>query len=868
MNAAARMNQSSDLNDMGAGTLTSVVRLRFEHLEPALGIGAASPRVSWQVRTNDEDWHQTAYEIEADGRAVRMYSADQVLVPWPFQPMASRERKSVRVRVACGERWSGWSEPTTVEAGLLSPSDWSARFISPRTLGGADDPAPIFTRSVVLRPNIAGARMYVTAHGAYIAKINGERVGTDLLRPGWTSYSHRLRYQTYDVARLLQTGENRIEVLVGNGWFRGRLGWTGERALYGQRLALLAQVEVTYTDGTRSTLGTNERWGVLESGVVANDIYDGEHIDLRNKLPRIDVAEVVETSFGRLVAAAGPPVRVLETRPVVKMLQSSSGKTLVDFGQNLVGWVRVQARNTRDGGEITVRHAEILQDGELCVRPLRSAKATDTYVTPAADQLILEPSLTYHGFRYAEIVGCEDLQVGDLQAVVIGSDLRRTGWFTCSDPDLERLHENVVWSMRGNFVDVPTDCPQRDERLGWTGDVQLFAPTASFLYDTAGFLTSWLSDLAADQHPDGTVSHVVPSLPFVETAPAAGWGDAATIVPWVLYQRYGDVLVLGRQFDSMCAWVDKVESLTRGGLWVGGFQYGDWLDPDAPPEEPGAAKADPDVIATAYLVRSAEIVASAAAVLGREREVGRYATIAARSRRAFQRAYVDSCGRITSDAPTVYAMALEWALLATAEQRVGAARRLAELVEANAFRTSTGFLGTPLITDALSSNGHPESGYRLLFERDSPSWLYAVAQGGTTMWERFDSMRPDGTLNPGEMTSFNHFAPGAIADWLHRVVAGLAPESPGYRSIQIKPLMCTQLTHASARFFSPYGESAVSWRRMDGVLTVEATVPVGTVGTVHLPGREAIHVGHGNYRWEVSDPYAANRPEAPQNLQV
>ncbi|MDI5977932.1 glycoside hydrolase family 78 protein [Amycolatopsis magusensis] len=831
--------------------MTATTPVRFEHRDSTLGLGTATPRLSWQVRTDDPGWAQTACELDRDGTVVRVESAEQVLVPWPFEPLRSRERAAVRVRVASGDDWSEWSEPSTVEAGLLSARDWSARFVSPVTLGGIGAPAPILSRTVHLRAGITAARLYATAHGVYEAQLNGRRVGDEVLAPGWTSYRHRLRYQTHDVTALLHEGANELDVLLGNGWFRGRLAWAGRRAHYGDRLALLAQLEVTYADGSTEVIGTDEQWTARNSGVLADDLYDGQHTDLRPSESEVDRVEVVEASLGRLVAPEGPPVRATEVLPAIEVWRSPSGRTLVDFGQNVVGWVRLRLRNTRAGQEVVLRHAEVLEHDELGVRPLRSAAATDTYVLDDAQEVVLEPNLTFHGFRYAEVTGA-DVVAEDLAAVVVGTDLRRTGWFSCSDPDLEQFHRNVVWGMRGNFLDVPTDCPQRDERLGWTGDIQVFSPTAGFLFDTAGFLSTWLADLAADQQDDGSVPYVVPDVLYGTSPTAAAWGDAAAVVPWVQYRRYGDTGVLARQFDSMCAWVDRIASLTSDGVWAGGFQFGDWLDPTAPPDDPFAAQADPDVVATAHLVRSAEIVAETARVLGRDGS--RYEKLAADSRDAFIRHYVTGAGRVLSDAPTTYALALEWDLLATGEQREHAAERLADLVRANGFRIGTGFVGTPLVTDALTSAGRQDLAYRLLLERGCPSWLYPVSMGATTVWERWDSMLPDGSINPGEMTSFNHYALGAVADWMHRSIAGLAPAAPGYRRITVRPVPDAALTHASARHHTPYGEASVAWRREGGEFTLEVEVPPGSAARVHVPGQAAVEVGHGRHRWTVADP--------------
>jgi alpha-L-rhamnosidase len=840
--------------------------VRFEHREPgrtALGIGTATPRLSWYLPDADRDFAPAEYQVEVtrDGQQPEVEaveSADQVLVPWPVRPLASRERASVRVRVRGGQDWTGWSEPAVVEAGLLEPSDWTAAFVSPATLGGLEEPAPVVSGTVAVPDGVVRARLYATAHGIYVAELNGRRVGDEQLAPGWTSYRNRLRYQTYDVTDLVRPGDNVLEVLLGNGWYRGRLGFRGGRAQYGDRLALLAQLEVTTSDGSVQVLATDGSWTARESAVLADDLYDGQRTDLRRAAGPSDdpqPVEVVEADLSRLVAPDGPPVRVTDVLPAVEVLTSPSGATLVDFGQNVVGWVRLRVRGGA-GDEVVIRHAEVLEHGELGVRPLRTARATDTYLLAGNGEEVLEPSLTFHGFRYAEVSGVSDVRAEDLEAVVVGSDLERTGWFSSSHQLLNQLHDNVIWGTRGNFLDVPTDCPQRDERLGWTGDIQVFSPTASFLFDTAGFLSSWLADLAAEQYPDGSVPFVIPDVLYGDSPAAAAWGDAATIVPWVLYQRFGDIELLRRQLPSMRAWVDRMASAADDrGLWVGGFQFGDWLDPTAPPDEPFLAKADPDVVATAHLARSAQAVAEAAEVLGDGATAATYGDLAARVRDAFAREYVTPNGRVLSDAATAYGMALEWALLPTSEQREGAGRRLADLVRTSAFRISTGFVGTPLMTDALTATGHVDLAYRLLLETGCPSWLYPVTMGATTVWERWDSMLPDGSINPGEMTSFNHYALGAVADWLHRTVAGLAPAAPGYREIVVRPIPSSSLTSADARHITPYGEASSSWTRADGRLTLDVRVPVGARAAVNLPGSdEVVQVGHGNHSWQVADP--------------
>ncbi|BCW06055.1 family 78 glycoside hydrolase catalytic domain [Arthrobacter sp. NtRootA1] len=842
--------------------------LRFEQrteTSPVIGLGTGTPRLSWFVPVADAGYAQSAYEVEVTrGEAAEVYrvqSNDQVLVPWPAPELQSRESAVVRIRVSDGEDWSGWSEASTAETGLLNPSDWRAEFVSPVEIGANGMPAPILSGVLNLPADIIKARLYATAHGIYVPTLNGQRIDDTVLAPGWTSYENRLRYQTYDVTSLLRKGTNNLDMLLGNGWYRGRLGFENKSAIYGERLAVLAQLEVSTADGGVHVLLSDSSWTARNSNILADDLYDGQSTDLRDQaitvVPRSAV-EVIPADHSLLVAPEGPAIRPTEVLPAVSVFTSRSGKTLVDFGQNLVGWVRLRTHGLPEGSEVVIQHAEVLENDELCTEPLRTAKATDTFVVAGAAEETLEPSLTLHGFRYAQVSGVPDLKVDDIEAVVIGSDLRRIGWFSSSNELLNRFHENVNWSIRGNFVDVPTDCPQRDERLGWTGDIQIFAPTASFLYDVGGFLGSWLRDLAAEQLPDGSVPHVVPDVihsDFTNT-PTAAWGDAAVLIPWTLYQRTGNRLILEQQYSSACKYVDKVASLAGDDmLWTGGFQYGDWLDPSAPPEDSARAKTDPDVVATAHLARSAEVLAHTAAVLGRDEDAAAYYKLAEEVRAAFARSYVTPSGRILSDTQTAYAMALEWALLPSEDQRHEAGRRLADLVRVSGFRISTGFVGTPLVCDALTDAGEVDVAYRLLLQTGCPSWLYPVTMGATTVWERWDSLRPDGSVNPGGMTSFNHYALGAVADWLHRTVAGLAPAAPGYRKIIVQPRPTAALTSAAARHLTPYGEASVQWRRVGGKLILDVAVPVGTTAVVHVPGTTVPEVvPHGTHTWTAADP--------------
>jgi alpha-L-rhamnosidase len=740
-------------------------------------------------------------------------------------------------------------------------------------------PAPMVRKQFTLDGPVASARLYITAHGLYRASLNGQSVSDDAFAPGWTSYHHRLRFQTYDVTRLLRQGTNVIGAQLADGWFRGRLTFAKDkRNVYGDTLGLLAQLMVVLVDGRTVVIGTDGSWRSSTGPVTSADLYEGEHYDARLEQPGWSTPDFDESTWlpcsvsefdtGILVAPDGPPVRPVAEVPAIEVLTSPSGKRLLDFGQNLVGALRIRVSGQR-GTMVTLRHAEVLELGELAVRPLRTATATDSYTLrgePAGEEW--QPRFTFHGFRYAEVAGWPgELRKQDVTAIVYHSDLERTGWFECSDPLLTKLHDNVVWGMRGNFLDVPTDCPQRDERLGWTGDIQVFAPTAAYLYDCAGFLASWLKDLAVDQTPGGVVPLFVPRVDlsglFGEPMPQAGWGDAAVLVPWVVYQRFGDTEILRRQYRSMTAWLDGLTATLGAGTLFDKppFQLGDWLDPAAPPENPAAAATDPILVATAYRVRAAQVLSDIAGVLGERADSARYAELAESVRQAFHHEYVTPCGRVASDSQTGYALALEFSLLTDDKQRTRAAERLVKVVRMKGHKIATGFLGTPLICDALTSAGAIDDAYQLLTQKDCPSWLYPVTMGATTIWERWDSMLPDGSVNPGEMTSFNHYALGAVADWMHRVLGGLAPRAPGYRVINVAPQPGGGIAWAKTAHLTPYGRAEVSWRREDRKLTVNVVVPAGTTAVITLPGTAPTETGPGRHRFESAYRAPADDPE-------
>ena len=708
---------------------------------------------------------------------------------------------------------------------------------------------------------IASATVHATAHGLYEFFVDGRPVTDSVLNPGWTSYEWRLQVQSFDVTDLVRTAGASVPVTarVGNGWWRGDFGFEKMTANYGEDIGLLAAVVIEFADGTQQVFGTTPQWTAATCEITRNSIYNGETIDAAAGPGSSLVVRAASVDTSTLVPQTSPLVRRNEVLAPQEIWTSPSGRTLVDFGQNLVGWVRVRAHGPA-GTAVTLRHAEVLENGELGTRPLREALATDTFILSGGED-VFEPTFTFHGFRYVEVDGWPgELDASALEAVVVHSDLAPTLTFECSSALVNQLVRNSVWGQKGNFLAVPTDCPQRDERLGWTGDIAAYAPTAAAQFDVADFLHSWLLDLANEtiHHDPPSVPVVVPDIlkyghfapdnPFGDIRAQAIWSDAAAWVPLALWQAYGDQERLAAQYPGMVAHLASVEPLlSPSGLWDQGMQLADWLDPDAPPDQPWAAKAHPGVVATASFYRSVAFAAEVATILGNEADAARWTALAARLRAAFREHYVEIAGgglRVTSDCATVYALAICFGLL-DEDELPQAAQRLAEVVRARDHVVTTGFAGTPFVTWALSENGYADDAYRLLLQTKCPSWLYPVTMGATTIWERWDSMLPDGTINPGEMTSFNHYALGAVCAWLYEAVAGIRPAEPGFARILIQPTPGPGIEWVTSTRLTPVGEVRVSWRTEGDRFSLDANLPDGVPADVVLPdgSRHAVSGG-------------------------
>ncbi len=749
------------------------------------------------------------------------------------------------------------------------PGAWQARFIGgPDAHRDGGRPAPYFRTDFVVGAGLRAARLHVTGLGLVAAHLNGSVVGDEVLCPGWTSYRHRLMVSTHDVTGIVREGANAVGAIVGEGWAVGRLSWEGRRNLWSDRPAPFLQLELDYADRTE-VVASGVDWRTSTGAVLADGIYDGEIYDARLDpmgwdQPGYDDASwspvvVLDLDAENLVGRSMPPIRRTEEIAPVDVITTPSGQTVVDFGQILSGWVRLRVEGPA-GTTVTIRHAELLVDGEPEYETNRTARATDRYTLAGGGTEIWEPRFTFHGFRYATLDGWPgEMRAEDITAIVVHIDVPRIGWFECSDERLNQLHRNVVWSWRGNSVGLPTDCPQRDERLGWTGDINAFAPTAAFLYNVRESLGSWLEDLAAEQTELGQVPVVVPNVLDAWHGPTALWGDVAVSLPWTLYQQYGDVEVLRRQYSSMCAFIESVGACLDGtGRWSSGFQFGDWVDPDSPPGNPSKAKAEKALVATAYLHRTVGQLAATARLLGHGADADRYEELQVKVRAGFRGEWVTPTGRLSNECETSYALAICFGLL-DPEQEHRAGDRLVELLREGGYRIKTGFAGTPWVAPALTRTGHDDVAYRLLLQTEPPSFLYPLSQGATTVWERWDAVLPNGTLNSTGMTSLNHYALGAVTDWIHRRIGGLAPAEPGYRKADIAPRPGGGLTWATTTLDSAAGRYRVAWSDNGGERRVEVTVPTGASARVTLPDHPdgiVADVGPGDHDWVYPSPPA------------
>jgi alpha-L-rhamnosidase len=812
--------------------------LRVEHLGDAvLGLGVDQPRLSWWA-----DDGAAAHEIAlGDGRTATVDAGRNVLVPWPFEPLASRERVSWQVRAEGGE----WSAPAWFEVGLLAPDDWTARWIEP--FEDERSSAHVLRHEFDLDA-VGDARLHATAHGLYECFLNGRRVGDQELTPGFTSYDRILDVQAYDVADVLVEGTNVWEVVLTDGWFRGNTGIWHDVDGYGDTLAYLGQLEAGGT-----TVVTGAGWTSTTGPIRRADLLTGQVEDRRVEPGPWRPVSVVDHDLTRLAASPAPPVRRIEELRPASVRTVGPDRQVVDLGQNINGWVRLSDLGPA-GTTVSLLHGEAVDGaGDVTTAHLGELLVQRDEVTSAGvDFDVFEPRHTTHGFQYVRVDGHPHrLTPDDVTGVVVHTDLRRTGWFRCSDERVNRFHELAEWSFRDNACDLPTDCPTR-ERSGWTGDWQIFVPSAAFLFDVAGFSWKWLRAVAAEQQPDGLLPNVVPDprrpravaegdLTWYGMLGSSGWGDACVLVPWELYRAYGDEQVLHELWPTMVGWLRYAANAARtrhhpsrdgsapheAFLWDGGWHWGEWCEPGQG-QAPPFFEIDQGHVGSAFLHHTATVAARIGRLLGRD--VDELDALAAGALDAWRTEYLADDGSLTPDTQANHVRALAFDLVPD-ELRRQTADRLVELIRAADDHLGTGFLATPYLLPVLADAGHLDVAYDLLRQDTPPSWLAMVERGATTVWENWEGLDEDGAGDG----SLNHYSKGAVISFLHRYVAGIRLDEPAYRRFRVEPRPGGGMTWAEAVHDSPHGRIGSSWRIAGGTFTLAVTVPPGTTAEVRLP---------------------------------
>lgn len=819
---------------------------------------------SWSLKSDKRGVLQTAYRLQVSRSSDfskplydtgKKESEDSVAVPLSSFVFDDATQYSIRVMVwdNTGEE-SPWSEAITIET-ARKKKPWEALFITAEDDKDKSD-ARLLRKEFVLDEKLVSAKAYITALGLYEFYVNGKRVGEDLFTPGWTSYTKRLLYQSYDVRDFLTEGTNCLASMVGSGWYKGTIGFELNKHNYGEKSAFFCQLELETVSGKKITLNSDRSWKWHEGPISFSEFYDGETYDARLEIPGWNKPNfnesawkpvtIVEHNYASLTPEEGVPTQVIEEIAAQKLITTPEGEIVIDFGQNLTGWVKFFVQG-KAGEKVVLRHAEILDSkGNFYTKNLRSAKQTVRYTLKGDQQgEIYHPHFSFQGFRFIAVDAYPgSVELKNFTAQVIHSKMEKVGDFSCSNPLLNQLQHNILWGLKGNFLNVPTDCPQRDERLGWTGDAQMFVSTACYLKNTHAFFSKWLRDLEADQRENGAVSHVVPdvikdggAVEDVRTPPfgSSAWGDAATIVPWALYRYYGDVEVLRKQYSSMKRWVGFIQSeATDGFIWEKTFSFGDWVALDAKPGSYFGATPT-GLVSTSFYALSTKILAKSAALLGKNEDAKKYTALYEKVKEAFNKKFMGKDKRPLSRTQTSCILPLVFDLLSD-DQKGPTVDLLCALIDEHGGHLTTGFVGTPYICKALSDNGKLKEAYDLLLKQDYPSWLYQVTHGATTIWEHWDGLKPDGSLWSPNMNSFNHYAYGAVGEWLYTVVAGLNidEEMPAFKHSIIHPRIGGGLSFAEASHQSPYGEVKSRWEVAGERVLFKVNIPVNTTATVIL----------------------------------
>ncbi|GBF72596.1 alpha-L-rhamnosidase [Paenibacillus sp. 598K] len=845
-----------------------VVRCRTEYMDNPLGLDTREPRLYWQLRSEARGASQTAYQILVakseellqEGAADmwdsgKVESGQSQHIVYAGAPLQSEGRYVWKVRVWDAQgAVSDWSEPASWSMGLLERIAWKGQWIGRKAESGVElQPAPYMRKAFRAEGEVTRATAYASALGLYRLYVNGVESG-EPFAPGWTDYDKRTQVQTLDVTALVQQGDNAVGAILGDGWYAGTVGMLGNR-VYGERPFFLLQLVLEYADGSRQLVVTDGTWKTIRGPIQYSDMIKGESYDARQELGDWchagyddgfwEQPDVRPGYNGLLVAMVEPPVRITETIRPIEVRRTEAGTYIFDMGQNMVGWTEVRASGTR-GTRITLSHAEVLNpDGTLYLDNLRRAVQQDHYTLKGEGVERYEPHFTFHGFRYVEVIGYPgEPTLDDITGKVVHSDTPLAGKLETSDAMVNQLYSNITWGQRGNFLSVPTDCPQRDERLGWTGDAQVFARTASYNMDVSRFFTKFVWDMIDAQQPSGAFTDVAPDGGWIRFkmwstrlnwyAPDnSGWGDAGVIIPWTLYLMYGDTQVLTRHYDAMVRWVEYLRSNSEELVRPGYANYADWLSIDA--DTPN------EVLATAYFAYSTLLLSRIAGVLGNEADQTHYEALYRDIAAAFRRAFVDDTGRIHGDTQTVYVLALQFGLL-EGDLREQAIERLVADIRGRGSRLSTGFLGVGYLLPALTDSGRLDVAYELLTQEAFPSWMYSIKHGATTIWERWDGWTEDKGFQTPSMNSFNHYSLGSVGEWMYRYMAGIEvdPVAPGFRHAVIRPQPGGRLTWVKASYESMYGTIRSEWAlQPDGSLRLEVEIPAGTTADVYVPGGSA-----------------------------
>lgn len=902
-------------------SMTALENLRCEYMKNPLGIDILHPRLSWELVSPKRGTMQTAYQVIVSENESgfeeknivwdtgKVDSGESICCEYQGKPLESRKRYYWQVRIWDeSDQPSEFSNAAFFEMALLRKEDWKAGWItlsdrkvmpenvhSENAGSGSDllnvsnegiappeerlDPCRLARCEFQVEKSVSRARIYATAHGVYSLELNGVKVGNEEFAPGFTAYQKYHLYQTYDVTGLLKNGSNALGAIVADGWYTGRVGFMGDSCQYGDRNALLLQLEIQYSDGSSKIICSDESFRCADGPYVYSDIFIGEKYDARLEksgwnMPGYDEADwepACRADFGydHLFAQYGEPVCVVDELIPQKILHTPKGETIIDLGQNIAGRLRMRV-NGPAGTVVKMEHCEVLDKQGNFINNIigRNKDQTDFYILSGNGDEEYEPRFTFHGFRYVKITGYPgEIKTENFRGVVLSSNMEHTGTFECSDERLNRLVKNIFWSQRANMFSIPTDCPQR-ERAGWTGDIQVFSPTAAFNMDVHSFLTRWLHSVWADQLPGGEVPMVVPYLnayravaQVVGSDTSAGWGDACVIVPWAMYNAYGDRRILEQSFDSMEKWLEYIRRTAETELpedlqgeltperrewqkylWNTGFHYGDWLIPSLSMSKDGT---DVDMfqsaIKTKALVPSCfyayvtELMEKICNLLEKPERAQYYAELNKKVRAAFASEYLREDGSFPADFQGIYVLALHMRMVPD-NMRGKVFRHLLKLIEENDGKLDVGFLSVPFFLDELSKNGRPDLAMDMIYKTECPSWLYEVEKGATTMWEAWQAILPDNTVTS---VSYNHYAFGCVGDWIYRNLAGLDKDQPAYRHIVIRPRLDSRLTRAAARYHSIYGNIVSEWRKTAGRYHLTVVVPPNTAAKVYLPCKKA-----------------------------